>query len=100
MVSKKELLTVEQVGEMFGYTVKSIKSNFPRTAAAIEKKFGVNVLKVKQKGKTYYTLDKPNERALTIFDESKDLYIPLDSLQLQAFEFYILFYALLAILGH
>lgn len=75
---------------MFGYTIKSIQSNFPRTAAAIEKKFGVNVLKVKQKGRTYYTLDKPNERALTIFDESKDLYVPLDSLQLQAFEFYIL----------
>lgn len=91
MVSEKELLTVEQVSEKFGYAVGSIKNQFKRTAAAINKKFGVNILRVKKgDGKTYYVLEKIDERALTIFDENKDLYVPLESLQLQTYEFYIL----------
>ena len=91
MVSEKELLTIEEVSEMFGYAVGSIKNQFKRTAAAINKKFGVNILRVKKSdGKTYYALEKIDERALTIFDENKDLYVPLESLQLQTYEFYIL----------
>lgn len=35
-------------------------------------------------------LEKMDSRALTIFDENKDLFVPLDSLQLQTYEFYIL----------
>lgn len=85
-----ELLTAEQISQKFEYSVLSIKNQFKRTAAAIEKKYGVNVTKIKQNGNTYYTFDKPDERALTIFEENKDLYVPLESLQLQAFEFYIL----------
>jgi predicted transcriptional regulator len=76
---------------MFGYAVGSIKNQFKRTATAINKKFGVDILKVKKgDGKTFYIIEKSNERALTIFEETKDLYVPLNSLQLQAYEFYIL----------
>lgn len=48
------MMTVEQVSERYGYSITSIQKNFPRTAAAIEKKYGVTLIKCKKKGKTYY----------------------------------------------
>lgn len=84
------LLTVEQVSQFFGYSVTSIKNQFKRTAAAINKKFGVKIIKIKEENKICYMLEKTGSRALTIFDENKDLFVPLDSLQLQTYEFYIL----------
>lgn len=65
------MMTVEQVSERYGYSITSIQKNFPRTAAAIEKKYGVTLIKCKKKGKTYYQID--DHRAETMYDQSKKL---------------------------
>ena len=88
MASKKELLTIEEVSEMFGYPISSLKTNFNRTAASIKKKYNIDLYKIKEGGTIYYIPFK-EERALSIYDEVKDISISTESLSFEAFEFFV-----------
>ena len=82
-------MTAQQVAERFNYSLNSIKKNFKRTQQAIKKKYNVEIIKCQGIDGTYYMIS--DERALTMFDEIKnELYIPLESLKIENFIFYIL----------
>ena len=85
----KQLSTAKEVAEMFGYSQSSILNSFKRTAAAIKKKYNVDLIKCeKADGSIYYQILE-DTRALTIYDEVEDIAITLESLSYQAYEFYI-----------
>ena len=73
--------TIEEISQMYGYSVSSLKSNFTRTAATIRQKFGVDITKCKNADGIYYRIEIP--RALTIYEELKDeLYVPLETVKM------------------
>lgn len=84
----RELMTIEQIVEMFNYSQNSIKKNFKRTAAAIKKKYNIDLVKCETKDGTRYQIFEDN-RALTIYQETKDIFITLESLSYEQYEFYI-----------
>lgn len=82
-------MTAEQVSQKYGYSLTSIKTKFKRTQEAIKKKYNVEVIKCQGLEGTYYMVS--DERAKTMFDETKnELYVPLESLKIENFAFYIL----------
>lgn len=82
-------MTAEQVASRFGYSLISVQTKFKRTQQAIKKKFGVQLIRCQGIDGVYYMIS--DERALTMFDEIKnELYIPLESLKIENFIFYVL----------
>ena len=64
-------LTVEEVSEMYGYSVASIRRNFKRTAQSIQKRYGMDLFKYTgPDGETFYKISSP--RAITMYEEIKD----------------------------
>lgn len=81
-------MTLEEVSRKYGYSEISIQRNFKRTAEAIKKKYGVELIKCITANQTYYYVDSP--RAATVYEEEKEeLFIPLDSLQMDDLVFLI-----------
>jgi hypothetical protein len=81
------MMTAEEISERYGYSVSSIKKNFPRTAASIEKKYGIVLIKCKKDGRTYYEIS--DNRAETIYDETKEIVnIGKQTLNLANYEFF------------
>lgn len=81
------IMTVEEVSKRYGYSANSIQKNFPRTAASIEKRFGVTLVKCKKDGKTYYQIS--DNRAATIYDETRDIInIGQQTLSLENYQFF------------
>ena len=91
----RELLTAEQISEMFDYSIESLKKNFGRIVESIKKKYGIILSKTKINKKTLYLITKEETRALTIYDETQNIAITAESLSLQALEF-LVFLALAA----
>ena len=71
---EKNILTLDEVSLNFGYSKNSILTNFKRTAAAIEKKYNVVLIKIKdrEEGICYEIVDG---RAKTIEEEKKKVKI-------------------------
>ena len=84
----KELMTIEEVVEMFGYSQNSIKKSFKRTAEAIKKKYNIDLIKCTTKDGIRYQIFE-DKRALTIYQETDDIFITLESLSYEEYEFYI-----------
>ena len=87
----KTRYTIEEVAELFGKSVTSLKTNFTRTIDSINKKFGAIVTKCKDKDGIYYTIEIP--RALTIFEEQEreeGIFIPLGAIKLNDLKAYII----------
>lgn len=81
--------TVQQISQMYGYSVNSLKNNFTRTATFIKKKFGVDIIKCKDINGTYYRIEIP--LALTIYEEqNRDIYIPIETIKLDDLQAYII----------
>lgn len=81
--------TIEQISQMYGYSINSLKNNFTRTAAFIKKKFGVDIIKCKDANGAYYRIEIP--RALTIYEEqNKEIYIPVETIKLDDLQAYII----------
>lgn len=81
--------TVEEIAQMYGYSVSSLKNSFTRVAASIKKKFGVNVIKCKDVTGIYYLIQI--QRALTIFEEqNKEIYIPEETIKMDDLQAYII----------
>ena len=89
-MKKNEKFTEKQICEMFGYNKQSLKTNFHRTAKAIEKKYGVALIKCKSIDQDFYIIDE-GQRALTIYEQENDrkLDIPIEALSFQAYQFFI-----------
>lgn len=82
-------MTAEQIAEKFGYSVTSVQTKFKRTQQAIKKKYNVEIIKCQGIDEIYYMVS--DDRAKTMFDEVKnELYIPIESLKIENFAFYIL----------
>lgn len=85
----KQLSTAKEVAEMFGYSQSSILNNFKRTAAAIKKKYNVDLIKCeKADGSIYYQILE-DTRALTIYNEVNDIPVTIESLKYEEYEFFI-----------
>ena len=89
----RELMTIKQISEMFGYSQNSIKTNFKRTAAAIKKKYGVDLIKCqKNTGEKFYQIfeDKEEKRASTIYNEEiENIPVTVESLSFEAYQFFV-----------
>ena len=81
-------MTIEEIVDMFGYSQNSIKKNFKRTAEAIKKKYNIDLIKCTTKDGVRYQIIE-DTRALTIYQETKDIFITLESLSYEEYEFYI-----------
>ena len=89
-MNKREMLSAKDVAEMFNYSQSTIKNSFKRVATAIKKKYNVDLIKSKDKdGKVFYQIFEDETRALTIYQETEDIYITLESLSYELYEFYI-----------
>ena len=75
-------MTIEEVSAIYGYSVVSIQRNFKRTAQAIQRKLGLDLIKCQgPDGKVFYQVSAP--RALTMYKEVKDqLYVPIESIKM------------------
>ena len=86
----RDLMTVKQVAEMFNYSQNSIQKNFKKTATAIKKKYNIDLVKCKTlEGVRYQIFEDSDKRALTIYQETEDIFITLESLSYKEYEFYI-----------
>lgn len=74
-------MTLEEICKTYGYSQKSLKTNFRRTAQSFKKKYGLDLIKCTSYQGVYYQVSAP--RALTMYQEQKEeLYIPLDSIKM------------------
>lgn len=87
----KQLMTAKQVAEMFGYSQNSVVKNFKKTAAAIKKKYNVDLIRCQGKnGKKYYQIfEEEGSRALTIYKEQGNINVSLESLSFEAYQFFV-----------
>lgn len=82
------MMTVQQVSIKYGYSIISLQKNFPKTAAAIEKKYGITLIKCKKNGKVYYQID--DHRAETMYDQIKEnININKKTLKLANYQFFV-----------
>lgn len=82
-------MTPKEISDKFGYSEDRIRKNFPKTAAAIEKKFNVKVIRITTKEETFYQIIE-NNRALTLYDQPVELILlEQESLSLQSFQFFV-----------
>lgn len=84
-------MTLQQVCERYGYSESSFKRNFNRTAAAIQKKYGITLVKVKKGKQTEYQI--LDHRANSIFEEDnkKAYLIGKNTLNFANSQFYVFF---------
>lgn len=81
-------LTLKQVCQKYNYSESRILKNFSEVSKAIKKKFGVDIIKVIVRNEVFYEVIG-QERALTIYDEQRSVFIQQDSLSLQSFQFFV-----------
>lgn len=82
-------MTIEEVSEIYGYSVLSIQRNFKRTAQAIQKKYGLDLIRCQGPDGIFYQISAP--RALTMYKEVKDeLYIPIESIKMDDLACFVL----------
>lgn len=84
-----DLLTIDDVCEMFGYSKSSITTKFKQTAQSIKKKYGVQLAKITLEKGTYYYIWEDRSKYLSIYQGDKDISIPVESLGFEAYEFFI-----------
>lgn len=74
-------MSLEEICEVYGYSEKSLKTNFRRTSESFKKKYGLDLIKCSSYEGTYYEVSAP--RALTMYEETKnELYIPAESIKM------------------
>ena len=82
-------MTLEQLCTTYGYSEKSIKSNFRRTAQSFKRKYGLDLIKCTSYKGVYYQISSP--RALTMYEEIKnEVYIPIESIKMDDLACFVL----------
>ena len=67
-------MTGQEISKKYNIAESTLKSQFKRTQQKILKTYGVNIIKYGRGDKTYYLEEDTNEvRALTLFDEPKEI---------------------------
>ena len=84
-------MTLQEVSEKYKVSESSLKSSFPRTQAAILKKYGVTI---KKEGRgasaTYIEEVLDDQRALTMYEEQTDiLFINSEQLSMINWDFHV-----------
>lgn len=83
-------MTGQEVCKQYGCSLSSLETNFNRTAASILKKYGIRLYKVKQEGIIQYVAMEDDKRALTIFEETKEIFfLDAEAFTLEDWEFNI-----------
>ena len=62
-----DLLTIDEVSEMFNYSKSSILTKFKQTAQSIKKKYGVDLLKVIKSDGTFYCIQEDKSKSLSLY---------------------------------
>ena len=84
-------MDLNEVCEKYGVAESSVKNAFPRTQAAILKKFGVKIIKEGRGKNTIYREEQvDDQRAATLYDEVKnDIIINEESFKLMNWDFLV-----------
>lgn len=91
-----ELLTLQQAVQRFGYATSSFQTKFSRTAAAVKKKFNIDIEKVNKEGKVFYQVSPITGQGI-IGDEEPDKNLAIDEKDMKNlidYEFYFFLYIL------
>lgn len=74
-------MTIEEISEIYGYSINSIQTNFRRTAQSFKKRYGLDLIKCISSQGVFYEVS--STRALTMYEEVKDeLYIPMETIKM------------------
>lgn len=68
-------MTLEELCTKYGVSESSVSSNFKRTQASIKKRTGILIEKTGKGKKAVYEEIVPDNRAITMYDETKDNFI-------------------------
>lgn len=68
-------MTLEELCTKYGVSESSIKSNFKRTQATIQKRTGILIEKKGRGASAYYEEVVPDNRAITMYEETKENFI-------------------------
>ena len=89
----RQLLTAKEVAQLFGYSQSTITKSFKRVAASIKKKYNVSLFECKgdDEKKYYQIYEDTSNRAVTIYNQSDDLDIPItiESLGFEAYQLFV-----------
>lgn len=66
-------MTAQEVCDKYGYSLSTLKNNFTKVAATILKKHNVRLVKEGRGANTNYIEIEDDQRALTMYDEVKDI---------------------------
>lgn len=81
-------MTIQEVSLKFGYSQSSLKTQFKRTAAAIQKKYNVMLLRYYDKqGNLYYEIEDGRAKSFFDEDEGRKVNIGKSTLKFQNFQF-------------
>ena len=65
-------MTLEELCKKYGVTESSVKTNFKRTQASLKKRTGILIEKVGRGANATYVEVVSDNRAVTIYEETKD----------------------------
>ena len=84
-------MTIKEVCEKFNYSQSSIINNFPRFQKAIEKKYGVLLVKIGKGKDAEYEIIEDNSRAETLYkqDETRTVMLSTKETQIIQFDFMV-----------
>ena len=68
-------MTLEELCKKYGVTESSVKTNFKRTQASLKKRTGILIEKVGRGANATYVEVVPDNRAVTMYEETKDSFI-------------------------
>lgn len=92
--NKNQRMTLKEVAQMFNYSQNSIYKNFKQTAAAIKKKYNIQLIKCQCADGTFYCINQ-HTQAISLYEQKNNLPITLESLSFESYQF-IIFLALSA----
>ena len=84
-------MTLEEVCKKFNYSESSIVNNFPRFQKAVQKKFGILLVKSGRGKEAVYNIIQDNSRAQTLYkeDESRTVMLSTRETHIMNFEFMV-----------
>lgn len=81
-------MTAQQLSEKYGYSLHSIENKWSNTQRLILQKYGVEIKKIGRGKKASYIEELVSDmRAMTIFNEDKEIILNSDSMSLDNFQF-------------
>ena len=80
-------MTIKEVCEKFNYSQSTVVNNFPRFQKAVQKKYGVLLVKTGRGKNTVYDIIEDNSRAETLYKQDETRTVMLSTRQSQIIQF-------------